>query len=307
MSDIYHKGEKEVQSRVGEELQANSNGRVISDTIIRGAINFIEKQPMAIVSSVDNASNVWVSLIIGDYGFVSVPTANSLSLNKDLIYSDSDDIFFKNIRTNHQIGSLFIELDTRRRFRINGIASETDRNIKVEVQEAYPNCPKYIQQRVISAPENFNKIEAVKTTGKELTSDLKNWIQHSDTLFVGSQSTNQKMDASHRGGNPGFVEILDDKTLKIPDYKGNSMYNTLGNFVQNPNAGLLFIDFDNRKMLQLTGNAEIIFEQSTEEDLNKTTGTGRYWLFKVREWVITENHHNVNWKFMNYSPFNPQS
>jgi len=307
MNDVYHKGEKEIQTRVGEDIQANSNGRVITNTIIKGAINFIEKQPMAIVSSVNENEKVWVSLLVGDYGFVTVSAPNSLSFKKDKIYSDSNDVFFENILKNPSVGSLFIELETRRRFRINGNVKEVDNRIDLTVQEAYPNCPKYIQQRVISTPENFDRIEVYKTTGSALTGNLKNWIQGSDTLFVGSQSTNQKMDASHRGGNTGFVEIVDNRTLKIPDYQGNSMYNTLGNFVQNPNAGLLFIDFDNRKTLQLTGKAKIIFEQTTEQDLIKTTGTGRYWLFEVSEWVVTADHHNVNWKLMSYSPFNPQS
>ena len=116
---------------------------------------------------------------------------------------------------------------------------------------------------------------------------MKAWIQSTDTVFIGSQGTDRKMDASHRGGNPGFVEALDNHTLRIPDYQGNSMYNTLGNFVQNPHAGLLIIDFDNGKTLQLTGKAEIIFDQSGEMDLIKTGGTGRFWLFKVSEWVVT--------------------
>ena len=117
---------------------------------------------MAIISTVDNESNVWTSLLIGDYGFVSILTPGSLALNKELIYSDRDDVLFQNITVNGQIGSLFIELNTRRRFRINGIASDSDNYIMVKVQESYPNCPKYIQQRVLSNPESFTRTEATK-------------------------------------------------------------------------------------------------------------------------------------------------
>lgn len=306
MDEVYHNGEREIQAKVGEEMQANSNSRVITGSIIKGAINFIEKQPMAIVSSVDIASNVWASLLIGDYGFVTVPTPNGLSINKDFIYSNKDDIFFENIVSNNQIGTLFIEFHTRRRFRINGVASRTDTHINVAVLEAYPNCPKYIQQRVISTPTYFEGIEATKTFGNsKLSANLKEWIMSSDTFFVGSQSSNQKMDVSHRGGKPGFVEVLDDRTLKIPDYRGNSMYNTLGNFVENPKAGLLFVDFGQQKTMQLTGTVELLFDHVTDQDLVQTGGTGRYWLFKVGKWILTSNHHQVNWELMAYSPFNP--
>lgn len=56
MDEVYHDGEKLIQQRIGEVAIANRNGAVITDTIIRGAINFIEKQPMAIVSSTNEGS-----------------------------------------------------------------------------------------------------------------------------------------------------------------------------------------------------------------------------------------------------------
>ncbi len=302
---MYHDGEKAIQKKVGEEIIANSNGRVISDSIMKGAINFIEKQPMAVVSSADRKGKIWTSILIGDYGFVSVPSTSDLSINKELVYSSGKDVFFENISHTKQIGTLFIELATRRRFRINGTVREKDNQIHVSVGEAYPNCPKYIQQRVMSSPQNFTSLEAKVSTGTELTAALKIWIGLSDTMFVGSQSQSGLLDASHRGGKKGFVEIMSDSTLKIPDYQGNSMYNTLGNFTQNPKAGLLFIDFENRRTLQLTGKAKLLFDQNSEQDMKKTAGTGRFWEFETEEWIVTEDHHLVNWEFLNYSPFNP--
>ncbi|MEN7548810.1 pyridoxamine 5'-phosphate oxidase family protein [Rapidithrix thailandica] len=307
MENIYHEGEKEVQRKAGEEIQANSNGRIVTDSIIKGAINFIEKQPMAIVSSADQQGKLWTSLLIGDLGFVSVPSPNRISFDRNMIYSDPNDVFFDNIESQPFLGSLFIELSTRRRFRVNGRARTDLDKIDVDIWEAYPNCPKYIQQRVVSTPEKFQKTVAGKDFGTTFTAAISAWIASSDTLFVGSQSKDQRLDASHRGGQPGFVEVLDGQTLKIPDYRGNSMYNTLGNMVQNPNAGLLFIDFEQQKTLQLTGKAEVFFDQNSADDLSKTGGTGRYWLFTVSDWVITHDHHTVHWEFMSYSPFNPAS
>ena len=59
------------------------------------------------------------------------------------------------------------------------------------------------------------------------------------------------------------------------------MFNTFGNIFQNPNTGLLFIDFERGHTLQLTGKTELLFDQKTESDLKKTGGTGRFWLFKT--------------------------
>ncbi|MEA1785446.1 pyridoxamine 5'-phosphate oxidase family protein [Arenibacter sp. GZD96] len=305
MENVYHQGEIQIQEKVGESLMAQSNGRVISRNIIKGAVNFIEKQPMAIVSSVDHYNQVWVSLLIGDYGFVSVRDEQELLFDKTKIHSDPKDIFFNNITSSGPVASLFIELETRRRFRINGTVTNNGHLIKMLVLEAYPNCPKFIQQREISVPEHFKKTSPLKMTGKTLPESLMRWIMTSDTLFVGSQSAHSRLDASHRGGPSGFVEILDDQTLKIPDYPGNSMYNTFGNIHQNPNVGLLFIDFEKKKTLQLTGEAELTFNRTTPLDMLKTSGTGRYWTFKTKQWILAENHHEVVWKFLSHSPYNP--
>ena len=305
MSEVFHSGEREIQRRVGEETAASANGRIITDTIIKGAINFIEKQPMVIVSSADDQGQVWISALIGEVGFARVPHPKALSLDKSMIRSTAKDIFYSNILQNSEIGSLFIELSTRKRFRINGVATVTDANIEVAIHEAYPNCPKYIQRRVASFSEYFQKIGAKTETGTSLAHSEIEWIQQADTLFVGSQSAEGRLDASHRGGPPGFIEILNNDTLKIPDYRGNSMYNTLGNIVQNPNTGLLFIDFEKGSTLQLTGKAELVFESFYETDKDKKADTGRYWLFKVTHWIKTKHHHKVNWEFLDYSPFNP--
>ncbi|MGR5960328.1 pyridoxamine 5'-phosphate oxidase family protein [Bacillus cereus] len=68
----------------------------------------------------------------------------------------------------------------------------------------------------------------------------QNWISESDTFIIASASSEGKMDISHRGGMPGFVHVINEKTIIFPDYSGNMLFNTLGNIVQNPNVGLLF-------------------------------------------------------------------
>lgn len=305
MNDIFHSGELEIQKKVGEEIIAHSNGRIVAETIVKGAINFIEKQPLAIVSSTDAKGKVWTSILIGDFGFTKVIAPNALTFDENLIRSSSNDVFYQNIQDHPEIGSLFIEFESRRRFRVNGISSKNGSQIEVKIDEAYPNCPKYIQRRVISLPDHFKESTSNTTTGEQLGNPERDWILSTDTLFVGSRSMEGKMDASHRGGNPGFIEFLGDNTLKIPDYQGNSMYNTLGNFVENTNAGILFVDFEKGETLQLTGKAELLFDQQSEGDIRKTTGTGRYWLFKTDQWIRIENHHKVNWELLDYSPFNP--
>jgi len=299
----FHEGECEVQKKTGEQNIAKRVGRVITDRIPSGAIEFISKQPLVVTSSMDNDGNIWSSILVGNTGFVTASDEKKVHISVSSIISSKVDPFWENITKNKNIGMLFIELATRKRLRLNGTVSVHDENINVSVKQAYPNCPKYIQRRELEFTKKDNNHLVSILDGSFLTNDLKEWIKASDTLFIGSSDSESNLDASHRGGNPGFVEIIDDSTLKIPDYPGNSMFNTLGNFVSNPNAGLLFVDFNEGKTLQLTGNAEIVWcEEKTEE---KTGGTMRFWIFLISKWVQIESLKGINWKFIDYSPFNP--
>ncbi len=298
----YHEGECEVQKRVGVEKIAESTGRVIADRIPNGALEFVDKQPMVIVGSQDDERNIWTSLLAGKPGFLTAVDEQNVRIDLPAIVSSKLDPFWQNIRNCPKVGMLFIEVATRRRLRVNGSVSISDENIHVSVEQAYPNCPKYIQRREIEVVGTNGNVSDSKITGSSLANDLKSWIENSDTFFVGSSDGKDNLDASHRGGNPGFVEILNDTTLKIPDYPGNSMFNTLGNFMSKPQAGLLFVDFKEGKTLQLAGEADIIWEEEDVEEI--TGGTRRFWKFVVSKWVQIDSLSGINWRFLDYSPFN---
>jgi uncharacterized protein len=105
--------------------------------------------------------------------------------------------------------------------------------------------------------------------GSRLGAAERELIAQVDTFFIASalgsvhQETNQGIDASHRGGKPGFVRIDDEHTLTVPDFAGNNAFNTLGNLLLNPRCGLLFLDFATGTTVQLAADAEVI-AQSVE-------------------------------------------
>ena len=303
MSNVFNKGELKVQQQLGVEAIAKQIGNMIGDKVIRGAVPFVEMQTIAVVSSVDSDKNVWISLLVGDLGFTKVVNPGEVYFEIPQIHSTKNDIFYDNIKVTPKIGTLFIDLSNRRRIRINGDVSLAKDKIIVHVEETYPNCPKYIQQRDIEKSELNNELTVVQSSGVALTPSQKEWVQNADTMFVGSAGLDGKLDASHRGGPKGFVEIVDKNLLKIPDYQGNNLYNTLGNFAENPKGGMLFIDFENKKTLQLTG--EVTTMDFKSKELEKSTGTGRFWYFKINKWIEINNHHAIDWNFVSYSPFNP--
>lgn len=83
------------------------------------------------------------------------------------------------------------------------------------------------------------------------------FIQRSAMFFVATADASGHPDCSYKGGLPGFVRVLDDRTLCIPDYDGNGMYRTWGNVLVNPHVGLLFIDVERPRRLRVNGTARI--------------------------------------------------
>ena len=74
-------------------------------------------------------------------------------------------------------------------------------------------------------------------------------------VFVATADADGHPQCSYKGGEPGFVRVLDERTITLPSYDGNGMYLTAGNLLVNPHVGLLFIDFESRKRLRLNGVA----------------------------------------------------
>ena len=76
-------------------------------------------------------------------------------------------------------------------------------------------------------------------------------------FFIATTDEEGRPQCSYKGGEPGFVRVLDDTTIAFPIYDGNGMYLTAGNLVATKSVGLLFIDFEGRKRMRLNGVASV--------------------------------------------------
>jgi predicted pyridoxine 5'-phosphate oxidase superfamily flavin-nucleotide-binding protein len=89
------------------------------------------------------------------------------------------------------------------------------------------------------------------------TDNDKLFIRQCAMFFLATADADARPDCSYKGGMPGFVRVVDDRTLVFPDYNGNGMFRSLGNIVANPNVGLLFIDFEHPQRLRINGTATL--------------------------------------------------
>jgi predicted pyridoxine 5'-phosphate oxidase superfamily flavin-nucleotide-binding protein len=101
-----------------------------------------------------------------------------------------------------------------------------------------------------------DRLEQV-TLRSAFTDEDRGFVERCSMVFVATADDRGRPDCSYKGGLPGFIRVLDDRTLAIPDYDGNGMYRTWGNVLLNPNVGLLFLDFESPKRLRVNGTAQI--------------------------------------------------
>lgn len=92
---------------------------------------------------------------------------------------------------------------------------------------------------------------------EHVTDDDRAFIERMDMFFLATADTAGRPNCSYKGGDPGFVRVIDPLTLVFPNYDGNGMYISIGNAVENPCVGLLFIDFENQKRLRVNGIAQV--------------------------------------------------
>jgi predicted pyridoxine 5'-phosphate oxidase superfamily flavin-nucleotide-binding protein len=83
------------------------------------------------------------------------------------------------------------------------------------------------------------------------------FIEARDMFFISTVDEEGRPQCSYKGGEPGFVRVLDERTIAFPVYDGNGMYLTAGNLLVTKNVGLLFIDFEGRKRMRLNGTASV--------------------------------------------------
>lgn len=101
-----------------------------------------------------------------------------------------------------------------------------------------------------------DKLEGVIVHSK-LTTEDKAFIESCSMVMVATADERGRPDCSYKGGLPGFVRVLNESVLCLPDYDGNGMYRTWGNVLVNPNVGLLFLDFERQKRIRVNGSANV--------------------------------------------------
>jgi len=298
----FHAGEVAVQSRLGVAERMDEIGRrVVRDHMPEQHQRFYEQLPLMLAGSVDPSGRPWATVLVGRPGFVQAPDAWHLTFAAAPIPGDPA---AAGMTAGAPLGLLGIELQTRRRNRVNGeLTAAGPEGLRLHVSQTVGNCPQYIQRRdhdwVRDARDT--RPRAVERVA-QLEGDAAWLIAAADTLFVATHAGSAGADVSHRGGPAGFVVHEDERTLLVPDYSGNRMFMTLGNLQLDSRAGLLFIDFERGDLLTLTGRAEIVWEGPELAVLGDRAE--RAWRFQLDEGWWLRDALPLRWRFRDWAPQN---
>jgi predicted pyridoxine 5'-phosphate oxidase superfamily flavin-nucleotide-binding protein len=284
---VFHKGEREAQSRAGYRLE----GAPIRDFLPDQHRTFFPLLPFLPVASMGSQGMPAATVLTGAPGFVSSPDPQTLAIGA---LPRRGEPF--TLEEDAPLGILGIDLATRRRNRANGhVISVTPSSLVMAVEQSFGNCPKYIQPRqVFVEPQPRPPGPVERLLG--LDEDARSQIREADTFFVASSSGPEPLEAggvdiSHRGGRPGFVQV-DGNRLTIPDYSGNLYFNTLGNFIRHPRAALIFVDFASGGLLHLDGIVSIDWERP-----DGIPGAERMWSLEVESVWRAPSALPLRWTF----------
>jgi uncharacterized protein len=265
----FHAGELAVQQRAGAREEAARLSPMLDPAELRGGIvAFLADRTFAVITARDADRRLWSAPLTGPAGFLEAVTPTTLAIHARLQEGDP----LHGLPAGQQAGLVVVEFATRRRVRVNGTLRAADAGtLAIDVEQAYGNCPQYIHQRVLTPggpgqvdPGDVRRGAALSAADTEL-------IRSADTFFLGTTNPERGSDTSHRGGRPGFVRVDGDR-LWWPDYPGNNLFNSFGNLAVDPEASLLFLDFDSGRTLQLSGTAEVDWDAAGRPGDDGRTG-----------------------------------
>jgi uncharacterized protein len=265
----FHPGELAVQQRAGTREEAARLSPMLDPAQLRGGIvAFLADRTFAAITARDVDGRLWTSPLSGPPGFLEAVSPTTLAVHARLAEGDP----LHGLPAGQQAGLVVVEFAARRRVRVNGTLAVVDGDtLLIDVEQAYGNCPQYIHQRVLTQDGPAQGVPDDVRRDTALSPEAAALIRIADTFFLGTTNPERGSDTSHRGGTPGFVRVDGDR-LWWPDYPGNNLFNSFGNLAVDPEASLLFFDFDTGRTLALSGTAEVDWDAAGRPGDDGRTG-----------------------------------
>lgn len=159
---------------------------------------------------------------------------------------------------------------------------------------AFTPSVKAVQER-LGSRKGYAAMEQRGGWSNSVTTELAAFIAERDTFFIATVNADGQPYIQHRGGPPGFLKVIDERTLGFADFSGNRQYITIGNLNDNSKAFIFLMDFANRRRIKIWGRAEVVEDdQKLREKLYDPeygSEPERMFLFHVDAWDVNCPKH----------------
>lgn len=296
----FHDGEIQLQRESGVDTHA-------FDAMVEGAfrpelapteVRFANGRTFSVAASVDADGRPWASPLLGQATeLFTVKSPTTVRIDQPAVAGDP---LIANVTANGELGVLYFDPSLRRRMKSNGRGQIDGSSIVYEMRRNFGICNKYIFKRT-HEPAHSDEISAAPAS--EEARDVLNvtdraQLEAADTTFLASFHIDHGADPTHRGGPAGFVKVIDERTISMPDYMGNGMFQTLGNILLDDRIGLLSLDFETGRCVHLSGRGSIIDSPADDEYSTRT--------LTISIDKVTVSHHNSGaWVDVEEFPIRP--
>ncbi|KAF3905248.1 hypothetical protein ABW21_db0204179 [Orbilia brochopaga] len=327
----FHSGEQNIQHLLHVPKQDNPTAAYLPPGVSR----YVASCPLIAIGTTSPSGQPWASLLAGSPGFAQGVGPGVLAMQSaipagDPIYENLSeegwgDAASGQAKGEGMVAGLAMNLERRQRIKLYGRsnrgmhrAQKTELGMVVKIEQSLGNCPKYMNARhldlvPVQVPVNATEDFRVPVS---LPQEARDLISRSDMFFVASRNGFTDMDVNHRGGPPGFVRIMpsepsshsatDEPTMLVwPEYSGNRLYQTLGNFQVTPLAGLTFPDYNTGDMLFLTGTVEILIGDDAEKVLDRSKLAVKFTVTEARYSPASLGLRLAKSEEVGWSPYNP--
>ncbi|QPC63712.1 hypothetical protein HYE67_005943 [Fusarium culmorum] len=282
--------------------------------------------PLVALGTLDDKGRPWTTIWGGERGFARPVAEDVLALNSSVdtrydpvfraLWDGIDEEGVKQGAINRpndgegkEMSGLAIDLETRDRVKLAGkmVAGATvDEGKTVQlamaVTESLGNCPKYLNKKDVVPHAMEPELVSEKLPLPQEALDI---VAAADMLFL-SSTNGHAMDTNHRGGSPGFIRVIrneeDGVELIYPEFSGNRLYQTLGNFKVNPRVGVAIPDYNTANVLYLTGTASVLVGEEASSLLARTKLAVK---ISVTSAKFVKSGLPFRGSLGEYSPYNP--
>lgn len=159
---------------------------------------------------------------------------------------------------------------------------------------AFTPAVKAIQQR-LGSRDSYARMEQGHGWGRTIDESLAAFIAERDSFYLGSATADGQPYIQHRGGKPGFLQVIDERTLGFADFKGNRQYISMGNLSENDRVFVFLMDYPNRRRVKIWGRAEVVekdtdlLQRLTDDDYEGRPE--RVFVIRVEAWDVNCPQH----------------